>query len=205
MSQKSPTRKRSPLYTLSSWIESPESSVPQPAPPCTQATRFPCFRAMRRYAFEWLKPLATTERPKGESRTTLQRSVQFAALPEGHAHQHDIALMAQGATFFGQTITPKMCTRVSAQAWEPLTPTRAPHQPTRQQQPASNDKPAGSTQRDHPMYDDRWQMVGAFWDSMRRPRSPSCTTRRKTLARVGRHSEPTSMSRPLRCRPPYGN
>ena len=34
------------------------------------------------HAFEWLKPLATTERPKGESRATLQRRVQFLALPE---------------------------------------------------------------------------------------------------------------------------
>jgi hypothetical protein len=42
----------------------------------------PRGQEFKEHAFEWLKPLATTERPKGESRTTLQGSVQFTTLPE---------------------------------------------------------------------------------------------------------------------------
>lgn len=43
----------------------------------------PRGQEFKAHAFEWLKPLATAERPKGESRATLQRRVQFMALPVG--------------------------------------------------------------------------------------------------------------------------
>jgi hypothetical protein len=43
----------------------------------------PRGQEFKEHAFEWLKPLATTERPRGESRTILERSGQFRALPEG--------------------------------------------------------------------------------------------------------------------------
>ncbi len=43
----------------------------------------PRGQEFKEHAFEWLKLLAMTERPRGEGRTTLERSVQVTALPFG--------------------------------------------------------------------------------------------------------------------------
>ena len=40
----------------------------------------PRGQEFKEHAFEWLKPLATTDRPRGESRTTWKRSVQLMPL-----------------------------------------------------------------------------------------------------------------------------